>query len=259
MACEMSIHGTMNRPGLFITGTDTGVGKTVVTCAITMAMRAARPSAKVGVCKPIATGCRWVGGELVSEDAAMLAHYSDCRLPLEAINPVRYEEAMAPAVAAERTGRPVDEAAIAESLRRIGVERDAVLVEGVGGILVPIGPGRTVLDLMREIGYPVVVVCRAGLGTLNHTAMTCRLIREAGLPLAGVVINRFRGDGADLAEATNSAWIAKQNETQILATVPDVGDVAAMTGPSAALPDKIFAAVSVTDWWALCRVAKPCV
>ena len=117
---------SLSRPGLFITGTDTGIGKTVVACAIAADLR--RRGLSVGVCKPIATGCRRDREGLVSEDAEALAHFSDCRLPLDLINPVRYHAALAPAVAAQREHVGVDFAAIDESLQRIDAASDVLLV-----------------------------------------------------------------------------------------------------------------------------------
>jgi dethiobiotin synthetase len=241
-----------SKPGLFITGTDTGIGKTVVTCAIAAVLR--QRGLTVGVCKPIATGCRHDRLGLVSEDAEALAHFSDCRLPLATINPIRYHAALAPAVAAERQSPEGDEAALAESLRQIDRVSDVVLVEGVGGLLVPTDRHRTVLDLITTLGYPVVVVTHARLGTLNHTAMTCRIIRQAGLRLAGLVINRYCIDTANLAEATNPRWLARQNDTIVLATLPDAPEIAPAR---AVMPPEILDAVALTDWQAICRPPAP--
>jgi dethiobiotin synthetase len=231
------------RPGLFVTATDTEVGKTVVACAIAAVLR--RGGTRVGVSKPIASGCRLDREGLVNEDAEALAHFADCREPLEVINPVRYRDPLAPAVAAERTGRPVDEGAIADSLRRIEADSEMMIVEGIGGLLVPLDEQRTVLDLARDLGYPVLVVTRPDLGTLNHTAMTCALIRDAGLPLAGLVINGARPDTTDLAESTNPRWLARQNDTRILATVPRAEGVAPQEGR---LPGEVLDAVAMNNW-----------
>ena len=116
------MHPPLTLPGLFITATDTEVGKTVITCAIATVLR--RAGWRVGVCKPIATGCRHDREGLVSEDAEALAHFSDCRLALDVINPVRYRSPVAPAVAAEQTNEPVSDSLIAESLRRIEAQSE---------------------------------------------------------------------------------------------------------------------------------------
>ncbi|MBI1374799.1 MAG: dethiobiotin synthase [Phycisphaera sp.] len=241
----------LTKPGLFITATDTEVGKTVVTCAVAAVLR--RNGFKVGVCKPIASGCRHDREGLVSEDAEALAHFADCRLPLDAINPVRYHVPLAPAEAAERESRPVDDAAIAESLQRLDAAHDVVLVEGIGGVMVPLDDTRTVLDLAVAVGYPVVVATRSTLGTLNHTALTCKVIREAGLRLAGIVINRYHPDTTDLAEQSNARWLAKQNRTKVLATIPDAPGV---RPERAELPGEVIDAVDVIDWRDACKRQK---
>src|SRR3954452_9825000 len=121
-------------PGLFITGTDTGVGKTVVAGAIADWFR--RRHRRVGVLKPIATGCEHRREGLVSEDAEFLAHCADARFPLDVICPVRYAEPLAPSVAAERARQPVDWDAVQRSLRSIEAGSDVMIVEGVGGVRV---------------------------------------------------------------------------------------------------------------------------
>ena len=239
----------LTTPGLFITATDTEVGKTVAACAIAAALK--REGRKVGVCKPVASGCRAERNDLVNADAEALAHFADCRLPLNTINPVRYRRPLAPAAAAELEGRPFDERAVADALRAIADEHDVVLVEGVGGIMVPLDAERTVLDLMAAIDYPVVVVARGDLGTLNHTAMTCELLRQRGVRLAGIVVNRYDPESPDASVTSNPMWLARQNRTALLATLPRADDVAP---DKARLPVEIIEAAAVTDW---ARLARP--
>ena len=160
----------LRKPGVFITATDTGVGKTVVSCSIAWSLR--RAGLRVGACKPMATGCQSEREGLVNEDAEALAHFSDCRAPLDVINPLRFAPPLAPGVAAAEAGVPMDYAAIGRSLVQLDQSNDVIVVEGAGGLLVPIDPVNvelTMLDLMRALGYPVVVVARSLLGTLNHT------------------------------------------------------------------------------------------
>ena len=244
-------------PGLFVTGTDTGVGKTVVTCAIAWQLRhcgeKTDPGAGgVGVCYPIATGCRRDREGLVSEDAEALAHFADCREPLDLINPVRYKHALAPAVAAAACGRAVDGAAILRSLEQLDGRSSLMLIEGVGGLLVPLGDQNascSVLELIQAVGFPVLVVCRAGLGTLNHTAMTVRILQEAGCRVAGLVVNGYVADAAkaDPSMATNRQWLATMNRTQVLATVPAC--LAQTISPQKGkLPAAVLEAVGVSDW-----------
>jgi len=238
----------LTQPALFITGTDTGVGKTAVTCAIAGSL--VRRGLRVGVCKPIATGCRLIDGHWVSDDALALRRHADVELPLTEIQPVGYEPPVAPAVAAAMSGKPVRLSSIRAALRRIERQCDIVLIEGVGGIAVPIGAKRTVLDLADAIGVPLVVVARHNLGTLNHTALTCAAIRQAGLPLAGLIINGMRDDSTDASIADNPQWLATQNRTRVLATVPHARSVAPHRRR---LPQPIIDAVDHVNWQELAR------
>lgn len=243
----------LTTPGLFITATDTDVGKTVTTCAIAADLK--RSGLGVGVSKPIASDCRRERESMICEDTEAIAHFSDCQHPLHTITPVTYREPLAPASAAQRERRPVDYTAIAESLSRLDGDaaHDVLLIEGIGGIMVPLDDDHDVLDLMVAIGYPVVVVTRPTLGTLNHTAMTCRLIRDAGLRLAGLVVNRYDAESGDIAEATNPARLAKQSNTTVLATIPNAQGVAPQ---KAMLPPAVLEAAALADWHGACKPSK---
>lgn len=248
---EVLDFGPLNTPGLFITGTDTEVGKTVITCAIADVL--ARMGLKVGVCKPMATGARSEREGLVSDDAQALAYFADLDpaiggLPL--VTPILERMPAAPAVALAQAGRLFDPKPIARSLAALDKSCDIILVEGVGGVLVPIDPERpqrTVVDCMLAIGYPAVVVTRADLGTLNHTALTCEVLRQRRCPIAGIVINQYEPDSPDPIFHTNHQWLQLMNRLPILATVPRVGsdDVQVAQG---VLHDEVRAAVALTDW-----------
>lgn len=254
----------LTKPGLFITATDTGVGKTVITCAIAAALRR-QAAARVGVCKPLATGCRRDREGLVSEDAEALAHFAQSAAPLDVINPVRYLPAVAPAVAAEVTGEPVDFDNIARCLTVLDETNDFLLIEGVGGVMVPIdgtNPKHTVLDLIRAVGFPVVVVTRATLGTLNHTALTLDALRQSGCETAGIVINGFDADSSagtptrDLAMSTNRPWLQKMSRVPLLATVP-VQPSSSVVPHRGLLPEAIIDAVALTYWTDVMRPSQP--
>lgn len=247
-----------NTPGLFVTGTDTEVGKTVIACAIARALCQQRTGSKVAVCKPMATGCEKRREGLVNEDAEALAHFSDCRLPLDVINPVRFREPLAPAVAAKQLGVPTPWGALEDAARQIDAYGDALVVEGAGGVMVPLDaddPKTTWLDLAC-FGLPAVVVTRAGLGTLNHTAMTVKLLREAGVKVAGVVINGYEPDEAaamsqDPSLPGNPGWIEQMTGVKVLALVPRVASGVA-PGKGQIAP-AVLDAVATVDWW---RVMK---
>ena len=234
-------------PGLFVTGTDTGVGKTVVAGAIAAWFRSR--GSRVAVLKPIATGCERRREGLVSPDAEFLAHCADAPHPLDLICPVRYAEPLAPAVAADREGRPVDWAAVQRSIDLITKDSDVLIVEGVGGAMVPLDEKHTVLDLVKWLGLTIVVVARPGLGTISHTLLTVSALRPVG-GVAGVVINRYPAEAAGVAEETNPRAIEKWGRVPVLCVVPDEP---APAGAPPALPPGIVAAVDPVDWWGFAR------
>lgn len=236
-------------PGLFVTGTDTEVGKTLVAGAIADWFR--RRGRRVGVLKPVATGCARRREGLVSEDAEFLAHCADARFPLDVICPQRYAEPLAPAIAAERAEQPVDWDAVQRSLRMIGGGSDIMIVEGVGGAMVPLDAKHTVLDLARWLALPAVVVARAGLGTINHTLLTVNALRAAGVTVAGVVVNRYPSDGASIAEESNPRAIERWGKVPVLCIVPNEP-----VTPDAKLPKGVIAAVEPVDWDAFARGSR---
>lgn len=249
----------LTRPGLLVTATDTEVGKTVITCAIAAAVRRQQRGARVGVCKPFASGCRREREGLVAEDAEALAHFADCRQPLDVINPIRFAAPLAPAVAAEQTGQAVDWPSITRSLETIDRGSDLMLVEGVGGLFAPLDPKRpttTVLDVACALDYPVVVVARSGLGTLNHTAMTVALLKDAGVRLAGIVMNGYDADVAasdDPSVATNRPWMKKLTGVDVVATVPRL-EPSRVQPQRGVIDDEIIDAVAMAFWP---NLAKP--
>lgn len=225
--------------GLFVTGTDTEIGKTLVAGAI--AQYLVSQGRRVEVLKPVATGCRRQRGDLVSQDAEFLAGFADSRQMLSQIAPVRYAKALAPNVAAGLENRPVDLEAIFDAYRRLAADKDvdAIIVEGIGGLLCPITDDFWVAHLARLMRLPVVVVTRPNLGTINHTLLTLHAARSAGLDVAGVVVNRYqvdptisgagsavlvgRGDSY-AAMMTNLTQIEQRGRVKILATCPDEAD-----------------------------------
>jgi dethiobiotin synthetase len=206
-------------PGLSITATDTGVGKTVIASAIANWFH--HRGKRVGVCKIAATGCVLRGGQLISEDAESLACASGSRFPLDIICPIRYAEPLAPAVAAERAGIPLDWSLLQQSLDTLASQSDVLIVEGVGGVMVPMDDRHTVLDVAAWLKLPTVVVARPTLGTINHTWLTVNALRAAGVDVAGVVINRCLANSTDVAEQTNPAAIEKWGRVPVVCRVPE--------------------------------------
>ncbi|MBI3616279.1 MAG: adenosylmethionine--8-amino-7-oxononanoate transaminase [Candidatus Omnitrophica bacterium] len=200
--------------GLFITGTDTEVGKTFVTSALAWAFR--RRGIDVGVMKPVVTGCRRGKGLLLSEDANQLLRASGADDPLDLVSPYRFEPPVAPAVAGKISFDRIE-----ETYRILARRHEIVLVEGIGGLLVPLDAKRTVADLARRLGLPVLIVARACLGTINHTLLTLETARSAGLEILGVVLNR-RNQRPSLAERTNPQVIRKLGKVPVLGVIPDL-------------------------------------
>ena len=229
--------------GVFITGTDTGVGKTVVAGAIARCLLAS--GARVGVFKPIATGCRRRREGLVSIDAEFLAHCSDSPFSLEQINPIRYAEPLAPSVAAERGNKQVDFGEMELAYSNVVDGSDIVVVEGIGGVMVPIIGAYLVLDLMVDMALPVVIVAPSGLGAINHTLLTVRACRERGLEVLGVVLNKYRPEEASLAEETNPRVIAELGRVKILSLIPYDQSTCIEKGR---LGGDITAVVALVDW-----------
>ncbi len=206
-------------PGWFVTGTDTGIGKTVIAGALALLL--GQEGRRAGVFKPVATGCRRdVRLGLVSEDAEFLAHCADAPENLETINPVRYAGELAPLAAAERHRAPIDWAAIERSWERIRGRAEWIVAEGAGGLLVPIDAQTSMADLAGRFGLPVVIVTRPGLGTINHTLLTIEAARARKLSIAAVVVNGYRPGSATLAEETNPEIISRLARIPLPLIVP---------------------------------------
>ncbi len=214
--------GTLDLPaakGVFITGTDTEVGKTVIAGAAAVIARSR--GRRVGVFKPISTGCRHdqrLG--LVSEDAEFLAAAAETAYDVRTIGPCCYHTPAAPLVAARHEHRPIDYDAISTAYRYIVDSSDFVIVEGIGGLLVPITWKYTVADLAAAFGLPLVIVGRSSLGTINHTLLTLEAAAARGLKVAGVVLNGYNPDGATLAEETAPEVIAGGKKAGLPLMVP---------------------------------------
>jgi dethiobiotin synthetase len=192
-------------PGLFITGTDTGVGKTHVTAALLHAIPGA------GAFKPIACG---PGGR---NDAKLYARLM--KAPVDVINPIYLRRPLAPLIAARLESRSVDLRLIVSCYESLVTNYRPLFVEGAGGLLVPIKRNYFVADLARELQLPVVIVARLGLGTINHTLLTVRQARASGLEIAGVILNDTTGHRG-LAERTNARAVAELCGVPLLGVVP---------------------------------------
>ncbi len=189
--------------GLFVTGTDTGVGKTHVTCLIAKQLTA--NGLRVGVYKPVCSGANIdAAGHASWDDIDRLKEASGIDWPLDAICPQRFLAALAPPLAARAEGRTVSEEMLSHGVSWWSNRVDSLIVEGAGGLLSPVSDAWTVADLAREVGYPILIVARCGLGTINHSLLTVEAARRRGLKVAGIVLNQSRPDD-DLALAPDNA------------------------------------------------------
>ncbi len=217
--------GLEQPPGaaLFVTGTDTGVGKTWVTAALARALRAAGRS--VGVVKPVETGwpAAQVGAAEGQPDGIVLRDAAGDGDPLDEIVPFRLAEPLAPQLAAERAGVAIDVDRIVELVGAKRRRRDVVLIEGAGGLLVPITSTVTTLDLIVRLGTPVLVVAANRLGVINHTALTLACLDQRAVPVAGVVLTCVC-EGRDLAQATNPGHLSRTLGPRFLGELPRVRD-----------------------------------
>jgi dethiobiotin synthetase len=203
--------------GIFITGTDTGVGKTYIAQGLIRELR--KTGVDVGIMKPAETGCRSRDGRLVPADALHLKNSSGVRDSIELINPYRFTHALAPSVAAKLAGKAINPARIINSFRLLSQRHDFMIVEGAGGIMVPLSGKYLYLDLVAALRLPVVIVARPGLGTINHTLLTISAIKERHLRIAGMVINYAKGRKRGLAETTSPAVMEAISGVKILGTV----------------------------------------
>ena len=223
--------------GLFVTGTDTEVGKTVVAGGIAKVLKARGRA--VGVFKPVASGCHSDRGTLVSHDAEFLAHCVDSTETLDHICPVRFRELLAPEVAVQRGAEALELDVIRTYYNRLAGAKDVMIVEGIGGLLVPLGQDMLVADLVVQMDLAVLIVAKPGLGTLNHTLLTIEAARARGLRVAGVVINSYVAETASVAEETNPAAIERASGVKVLALVPR--DLQTNVARGTIGPDVLFA------------------
>lgn len=204
--------------GIFITGTDTGVGKTYVAAGL---IRALKGSGKT-VCpmKPVETGCSIRKGGLIPADALELVEAAGVHEPLDVINPYRFRKPLAPAVAAETEGAVIRKYRILAACRRLSLKYDVMIVEGAGGIMAPVYKKYLFRDLARDLGLPVLIVSRPGLGTINHTLLTVEAARKSGADVIGIILNHNSRSAKDASSETNPRVIERLSGSTILGIIP---------------------------------------
>lgn len=212
--------------GLFVTGTDTGVGKTVVAAGLVRACR--RRGIDAVPAKPFQTGFAPTPGRAVGDLAFCLAAagLEPAADELALACPHIFEPACSPELAGRITGRFGDVKSAGRCVRDLAGRHDAVVVEGAGGVLVPINETETMLDLMHVLGLPVVLVARRGLGTINHTLLSLEALRGRGLCVLGVVLNGSAAGKSGFVEEDNPRAISTFGGTGVLGNVPKLPGLA---------------------------------
>jgi dethiobiotin synthetase len=202
---------------IFITGTDTGVGKTLVAAAL--ACHFSSQGLKVGVMKPIETGV--TDPAKLGADAALLRWSAESADDIELISPYRFPQPVAPCQAATAAGEQIDTDRIIAAYHALRHGKDIVLVEGAGGLMVPIRGGYIMADLARQMGLPLLVITHPRLGTLNHTLLTTFAARAMDLELSGLIINQMP-DNPGEAEREAPHLLASLASADLLGVLPEV-------------------------------------
>jgi dethiobiotin synthetase len=209
--------------GFFITGTDTGVGKTVVTACLATLFK----NQDVGVMKPIETGVDPKCSSAANSDTKFLMEVSGSTDAEEEVCPLRLKTPASPYQAAQIAGTSIQPATILEKFKILQSRHNMMLVEGVGGLLVPITARYNVADLALEMGLPLIIVSRIRLGTLNHTLLTINAARQYGLKIKGIILNRQEAGDLDEVEKQQGKLIGELSDIPILGTCPNIEDVSA--------------------------------
>jgi dethiobiotin synthetase len=204
--------------GFFITGTDTGVGKTILAAALIRYLRVKGYS----VCpmKPAETGCLERDGTLIPQDGQILLEASEADLSIKEVVPFRYREPVAPMVAAEQEGRPFSATWFLKAFEEHKEKFNYIVLEGAGGAMVPLSNELLTIDLIEMTGLPVVVVAANKLGVINHTLLTVEALRRRGITISGVVLNNTTPSDDDISRKTNRQVLARLLEVPLLGEMP---------------------------------------
>ena len=229
-AVAVDSRGVTVAQGIFVAGTDTGVGKTIIAGGLAAFYRTR--SLRVGVMKPIESGCERLEDGLHPHDALFLKKMSSSSDDLDDIVPYRLEHPLTPSVAADLAGVEIDLARIHRAYRRLEDRHDVMLVEGVGGLLAPLFHHLNSVDVIRLLAIPLIVVARNALGTINHTLLTVEHARRNGLNIIGIIINNC-SSSPDLSAETNPQVIEALAGVPLLGVMPYVpppqqGDASAL-------------------------------
>ena len=229
--------------GIFVTGTGTGVGKSVLAASICAAL--AERGEKVAAFKPVITGLDERGEEWPLDDE-LLAKHASAGQSREEVSPHRFGPPVSPHLAAEMAGEPIEALALAREASELAQKADALVCEGIGGLMVPLSAGFMVRDLAVELDLPLVIAASPGLGTINHTLLTIEAARAAGLNVTGVVLTPWPDEPSDLEENNRE-------------TIGRLGDVSVCTLPETS-PDDLAEAgrgLPVDEWLEVAENTPP--
>ena len=204
---------------IFITGTDTGVGKTFFACKLAALLGGL--GYRVGVMKPVETGCAEREGKTFPADAILLKEASGCKFPLDKICPYQLRDPLAPSIAADRQGIAINVDTLIDIFEEISASHDLTLVEGVGGLMVPLLPSYTYADFARVLRLPAIVVAANRLGAINHLLLTLEHARCKGVSVLGYVLNRLESE-ASLAAETNHKALSTLSAARFAGELPYV-------------------------------------
>lgn len=205
--------------GFFVTGTDTGVGKTIISCGLAAVLK--EKKIDVGVFKPLLSG---ISRDHPESDTSLLKQMSQTSLSYEDITPFAFKEPLAPYVAGKMEGKVVNIEDVLHCWERIRERHEYFIVEGAGGISVPLGENFLISNLIKALQLPIVIVARPNLGTVNHIFLTVQYAKSMGLKIAGIVINGI-SDHPDIAEKTNPKLIEELCDVPILGITPNLKEI----------------------------------
>ena len=228
---------------VFITGTDTGVGKTVISAAL-VALARSRGIDAVPF-KPVQTGCTGRAGALKAPDLEFSLRMGDLnpiREERDRMAPYRFKPACSPHLAAKRAGASIKLSTISKYCRVLAKAHATVVAEGAGGVLVPIGASRSMLDIMQALDFPIVLVSRPQLGTLNHTLLSLKILRDARLEVLAVVLVRTEPGKSNDIEKDNRKTLQKLGKLPVIGPFPFIREI--QTDKIA--PDRFLQKVSPT-------------
>jgi dethiobiotin synthetase len=230
--------------GFFITGTDTGVGKTALSALLLAELR--RRGISAAPMKPVQTGCEVPGSEFRVPDLDYSLSMAGMTVPEEArslMSPYRFEPACSPHLAAELAGTEIEISAIVNAAQKLASEYDRLIIEGAGGVLVPLNRRELMLDLMVKLDLPVILAARPGLGTINHTLLSIRALKAAGLEIAGIVFIASEEGEPGLIEEDNAVTIEQLEAVPVLGTIPFCPQLQESAPRYSDLPATVVAAI----------------